>query len=108
MPEIDDFGVVSINTALTRRFKLRAQVAVPAPVLTSVGAFSQNATYGKDFEFDADGAGDLPADFALAGDGPTIAGITGGVTVVFKTAEKQALGQHNDWSAGGEHAPSAA
>lgn len=104
---LSDFGVVSISTALTRNFKLRKQVEVPEPVLTSVGAFHQNSTYGPDYLFEADGAGDLPADFALADAGPTISGLSGGVSVVLRVGEGQALGRHNTWSASGEHAPGA-
>jgi hypothetical protein len=108
MPELDDFGIVSIDTALTRRFKLRAMVEVPEPVLDEVGEFHQNAAYGKDFVFEAEGSGDLPADFAIGGNGTDIDGLSGGVTVVLRGGEKQTLGRHNDWSASGEHAPNAA
>lgn len=104
---LSDFGIVSISTALTRNFKKRKTVEVPDPVLNEDGEFHQNATYGADFAFEADGSGDLPADFALAGDGPTIAGLSGGATVVLRIGESQAIGRHNDWSASGEHAPSA-
>lgn len=104
---LSDFGVVSISTALTRDFKLRKQVEVPEPVLTSVGAFHRNETYGVDYTFEANGAGDLPADFALADDGPAISGLSGGVSVVLRVGEGQALGRHNGWTASGEHAPGA-
>lgn len=107
MPSLTDFGIVSIATALTKRFKLRVMTEVPEPVLDEGGEFNTNSTYGVDYEFEADGSGDLPADFALADTGPTIAGITGGVTVVLRAGESQALGRHNEWNGSGEHAPSA-
>lgn len=108
MAQLSDFGIVSIGTALTRRFKLRTMVEVPEPVLNEAGEFRQNATYGAgDYTFDAEGAGDLPGDFAIGGGGPAIDGLTGGVSLVLRVGEKQSLGRHNEWTASGEHAANA-
>lgn len=105
MPSLSDFGIVSIATALTRRFKLRKEVTMAEPALTSAGLFSKAGTYGGDYVFEAEGNGDLPADFAVAGAGANITGLSGGTTLVLSAGEKQGVGRHNEWSASGEHAP---
>lgn len=106
MASLSDFGIASISTALTKRFKLRKMVEVPEPVLDEAGLFEQNATYGVEFGIEAEGSGDLPADFAVATDGPTtIAGISGGTTVINQVGESQAIGRHNEWTASGQNAP---
>lgn len=107
MPSLSDFGIVSVDTALVKNFKLRKSVEMPEPVLTSAGLFNKAGTYGGDFVFEADGSGDLPADFDLAGGGPSgnISGLSGGTTVVLNVGERQGIGRHNEWSANGEHAP---
>jgi hypothetical protein len=107
MPALSDFGIVSIATALTKNFKLRKTVEIADPVLSIEGEFVQNATYGPDYTFEADGSGDLPADFALADTGPTITGLSGGISLVLAASESQAVGRHNEWRASGEHAPAA-
>lgn len=107
MASLSDFGIASIDTALTRRFKLRHQLQTGEVVLDEVGAFHHQCAYNEEVMFEAEGAGDLPSDFALAGGGPTIAGVTGGVTLVDSTGRRQRTGQANEWSAGGEHAAGA-
>ena len=57
MPSLSDFGIVSIATALTRRFKLRKEVTMAEPALTSAGVFSKAGTYGGDYVFEAEGNG---------------------------------------------------
>jgi hypothetical protein len=108
MPALDTFGIQSISTALTRQFRLRKTVQTGDVVLTSVGAFNHLCAYNEEYMFDGEGSGDLPADFALAGAGPTISGLSGGITVIDSTGERQRTGQPNDWTASGEHAPDAA
>lgn len=107
MADLDDFGIVSIATAFTRKFGLKNTLQETPVVLTEVGEFSTAWAFNEEYMFDAEGAGDLPADFALAGVGPTITGLTGGVTLIDKAGEGQKVGEANGWSASGEHAPAA-
>lgn len=107
MADLDSFGIVSIDTALTRKFSVKNSLQETPVVLTSEGAFSHAFGFGEEWMFDAEGAGDLPADFALAGVGPTVAGLTGGVSLIDKAGESQSVGNANGWTASGEHAPSA-
>lgn len=107
MADLTSFGIVSVSTALTRRFTLRKEVEEGNVALTAGGEFSHACTYGPKYMFDVEGNGDLQADFALAGSGPTIAGLTGGVTLVESTGKSQRMGNPNEWSASGEHAPDA-
>jgi hypothetical protein len=107
MATIDAFGIQSINTALTRQFRLRKSVQTGDPVLTNVGAFHHQCAFNEEFMFEAEGSGDLPADFALASAGPTISGLSGGITIVDSVDERQTVGNPNEWSASGEHAPDA-
>lgn len=107
MAALDDFGIVSIDTALTAQFNLKNTLQETPPVLDEGGEFSNAWAFKEEYMFEAQGAGDLPADFALAGAGPTIAGLTGGVTLIDKAGEGQKVGEANGWTAGGEHAPQA-
>lgn len=107
MADLDDFGIVSITTAFTSEFKLANSVQTTPAVLTEAGLFSSRWAFGEEYMFEAKGAGDLPADFALAGVGPAIAGLTGGVTVIEKAGEGQKVGESNGWTGSGEHAPQA-
>lgn len=107
MADLDDFGISSIDTAFTRQFNLKNTLQETPPVLTEVGEFSAAWAFNEEYMFDAEGAGHLPADFALAGAGPTIAGLTGGVTLIDKAGEGQKVGEANGWTASGEHAPAA-
>lgn len=107
MADLDSFGIVSISTALTKKFTVKNSLQETPVVLTSAGAFSTAFAFGEEFMFDAEGAGDIPADFALAGAGPTIAGLTGGVSLIDKAGESQSVGNANGWTASGEHAPAA-
>ena len=108
MATIDAFGIQSISTALTRQFRLRKTVQTSDVVMTSVGAFHHGCAYQEEYMFEGEGSGDLPSDFALASVGPTISGLSGGITIVDSTGERQRTGQPNDWTASGEHAPDAA
>lgn len=108
MATIDAFGIQSISTALVSQFRLRKTVQTGDVVLTSVGAFHHGCAYNEEFMFDGEGSGDLPSDFALASAGPTISGLTGGITVIASANESQSTGSPNSWTAGGEHAPDAA
>lgn len=107
MADLDDFGIVSIETALTSKFTLKNKLQGTPAVLTEGGEFAHKFAWGEEYMFDAEGAGDLPADFALAGAGPTIAGLTGGVTLIDQAGEGQKLGDANGWTGSGEHAPQA-
>lgn len=107
MADLDDFGIVSIDTAFTSQFKLQNTLQETPPVLSEAGEFTNAWAFKEEYMFDAQGAGDLPADFALAGAGPTIAGLTGGVTLIDKAGESQKVGEANGWTATGEHAPDA-
>jgi hypothetical protein len=107
MADLDDFGIASISTALVSKFTTKNTLQETEPVLTSVGAFSTGFAYGEEWMFDSEGAGDLPADFALAGVGPTVSGLTGGVQLIDKAGESQSVGSANGWTASGEHAPDA-
>ncbi|MEO0415008.1 MAG: hypothetical protein AAF226_08665 [Verrucomicrobiota bacterium] len=107
MAALDDFGIVSISTALTKKFSLRHQLEESEVVLTEAGEFHHACTHDCHYTFDADGAGDFPVDFGIATAGPTIAGLAGGVTIVDQTGERQKSGEPNEWSASGEHAPMA-
>ncbi len=107
MADLDDFGIVSIDTAFTRQFSLRNSVQATPVVLDETGEFAHGFTFKEEWMFDAEGAGDLPADFALAGVGPTIAGLTGGVTLIDKAGESQKVGEAAGWKGSGEHAPAA-
>lgn len=107
MADLTDFGIVSIDTSLTRQFRLQKQLQETDAVLESDGSFETAFGYGAEYLFEAEGAGDLPADFALAGVGPEIDGLTGGVQVIDRTGESQSVGSANGWTAGGEYAPDA-
>jgi len=107
MADLDDFGIVSIDTAFTRKFSLRNTLQETPVVLDETGEFAHAFAFNEEYMFDAEGAGDLPADFALAGVGPTIAGLTGGVTLIDKAGESQKVGEANGWTGSGEHAPQA-
>lgn len=105
MPDLDDFGITSIETAFTEEFKLADSVQTTPAVLTEVGQFSKRWAFGEEYLFEAKGAGDLPADFALGEGGPAIAGLTGGVIIIDKAGEGQKVGEANGWTGSGEHAP---
>lgn len=105
MADLDDFGIASISTALVSKFTTKNSLQETDVVLTTVGAFSTAFAYNEEWMFDAEGAGDLPADFALAGVGPTVAGLTGGIQLIDKAGESQSVGSANGWTASGEHAP---
>lgn len=107
MATIDSFSIVSIATALTTQFKLRHQLTEGDVVLDEDGVFAHACAYNEEVFFEAEGAGDLPADFGLASGGPTIVGVSGGVSLIDSGDERQRSGQPNEWSASGEHAPSA-
>jgi len=107
MPSLDDFGIVSIDTAFTRQFALRNTLQETPVVLDETGEFAHAFAFKEEYMFDAEGAGDLPADFALASTGPAIAGLTGGVSVIDKAGEGQKVGDAAGWKASGEHAPAA-
>lgn len=108
MADLDTFAIQSIDTALTKTFTLRKTIQVGDVVLDEVGKFEHACGFQEEYMFEADGCGDIPADFALAGVGPTIAGLSGGITVVDGTGERQRVGAPNEWTASGEHAPDAA
>ena len=107
MAALDDFGIDSISTALTAEFKVVRSLSEGDVVLTEVGLFSHACAYNEEVMFEGNGYGTLPADFALAGAGPTVTGLTGGVSVIDGTNLRQRTGQPNEWSATGEHAPDA-
>lgn len=108
MADLDTFGIQSISTALVRQFRRRTTLQTGDVVLTSVGAFNHACAYNEEHFFEAEGNGDLPADFAIASAGPTISGLSGGISIVDSASERQRTGQPNDWSASGEYAPDAA
>lgn len=105
MAALDDFGIVSIDTALTRQFKLTRSLSLGDVVLTEAGLFNHACAYNEEVMFEAEGSGDLPSDFGLAGAGPTVSGLSGGVSLVDSTGESQTTGNPNEWTASGEHAP---
>ena len=105
MADLDDFGIVSISTALTRQFKLTQSLSQGDVVLTEVGLFHHACAYNEEVMFEAEGYGDLPNDFGLAGAGPTVAGLSGGVSLIDSAGKSQRTGNPNEWTAGGEHAP---
>lgn len=107
MADLDDFGIASISTALTSQFTLRNTLQESEVILDEDGLFHHACAYGEEWMFEAEGAGDIPADFALAGSGMTIVGVTGGVTVVDSSGERQQTGQANRWTGSGEIAPDA-
>lgn len=107
MAGLSDFGITSIDTSFTRQFKLTKTIQETDAVLDYDGTFATAYGYNEEIVFEAEGAGDAPADFALGGAGPTIAGLTGGVTVIDRVGESQSVGSANGWSASGEHAPDA-
>ena len=76
-------------------------------MLTEDGLFHHGCTYNEEYFFDGEGAGDLPVDFAVASAGPAIAGLAGGVSIVDRAGKRQRVGQSNEWSGSGEHAPNA-
>ncbi len=104
-----DYGIVSIDTATTAKFSLRKKVEAGTPHLNLVGEFVGNVAKKLLWMISAEGTGDLPADFAVAGNGPeTITGISGGVTLIESSEETQTNdGEPNKWSASGVNAPSA-
>ncbi|HRQ87680.1 MAG TPA: hypothetical protein PLA50_02715 [Bacteroidia bacterium] len=105
---LEDYGIVSISTALVTKFTKRKKVEPGTPVLTSIGAFVQNIAKKLMWEISAEGVGDLPADFTVAGDGPSVSGISGGVTIVEEAEESQTSdGEPSKWSAKAVTAPSA-
>ncbi len=108
MADLDTFGIQSVSTALVRQFRRRTTTQQGDVVLTSVGVFNHACTYNRENFFEAEGSGDLPADFAIASAGPTISGLTGGISIVDSVSERQRTGQANDWTAGGEYAEDAA
>ncbi len=106
---LSDYGIVSISTASTASLSLRKKVEAGTPHLDLVGKFVGNIAKKLLWEIRAEGTGDLPADFALAGSGPAeIAGISGGVTVIESVEETQTNdGEPNKWTASGVNAPNA-
>lgn len=107
MADLDDFGVSSIDTALTRQFKLTHSLTKGDVVLTEVGLFHHACAYNEEVMFEGEGFGDLPADFGLAGAGPTITGLSGGVSLVDSIGRAMRTGNPNEWSGSGEHAGAA-
>jgi|GEM_PF-2667890 len=108
MATLDSFGIASIDTALTQKFTMTNSVQTGDVVLDEAGLFEHKCAYGEEWMFNVDFSGDLPTDFALASSGPTIVGLTGGVTLIDKVSRSQSSGSANSGSASGEHAPNAA
>lgn len=103
---ISDYGIVSIETALTTKFSKRKKVEPGTPVLSNGGTFVTNVAKGLSWDISAEGAGDLPADFTVGGAGPTIDGLSGGSTIIEEADETQTNdGEPNRWTAKGVHAP---
>lgn len=107
MAALDDFGIDSIDTALTSEFKVIRSLSESDVVTTEAGLFSHACAYNEEVMFEASGYGSLPTDFALAGVGPTVSGLTGGVSLIDSTSLRQRVGQPDEWSATGEHAADA-
>jgi hypothetical protein len=107
MADLDDFGIVSIDTALTSQFKLTRSLSQGDVVLTEAGLFHHACAFNEEVMFEAEGYGDLPSDFGLASAGPTVSGLSGGVSLVDTAGQSQRTGNPNEWSASGEHAPDA-
>lgn len=105
MAALSDFGIVSINTALTKKLTIRHQLEEADVVMTEAGEFHHACTHDCHYTFDAEGSGDFPVDFDIATAGPTIAGLSGGVQIVDKIQMSQKAGSPNEWSASGELAP---
>ena len=105
---LEDYGITSVSTALVSKLTRRKKVEPGTPVLTSEGAFHTNVAKNPIFEIEAEGFGDLPGDFALGSGGPTVVGISGGITIIEEAEESQAaLGDPNKWTAKAVNAPSA-
>lgn len=103
-----DYGIVSISVATTAKFSKRKKVEAGTPHLNLDGTFGGNVAKKLLWMLSAEGTGDLPADFAIGGTPPTVAGITGGITLIEQSEETQTNdGEPNKWSASGVNAPSA-
>ncbi len=105
---LEVFGIGAIETAEVEEFRLAKELGVVgSPVLDSDGTFLRNNAAGVQWPFTVRGKGDLPADFVEGSAGPTIDGLTGGVTLVEEAEENQNMGEESSWSASGLHAPNA-
>jgi len=76
-------------------------------VTESNGAFHAAEAYDPTHNFSAKGMGDIPVAYALAGAGPAIAGITGGVSIITDLEEGNKNDGHNNWGMSGSHFPGA-
>lgn len=104
---LSDYGIVSISTPSTAKYSKRKKVEPGTPHLNLVGQFVGNVAKKLHWLINAEGTGDHPADFALAGAGPTDAALTG--KTIIESVEKSQTndGEPNKWTASGVHAPNA-
>lgn len=105
--QLGDFAITSISTARTTQVRLKHMVEVGEVTLDEDGEAVENVTYGELWEFSIDGTGDLPADGAIGGAGPSIAYVTGGISLVESTDENEEVGRSSTWSFSGVNAPNA-
>lgn len=103
-----DYGIVSITVPTTAKFSKRKKVEAGTPHLNLDGTFAGNVAKKLLWLVNAEGTGDLPADFTIGGTPPTVTGFTGGVLLFENTEETQTNdGEPNKWTASGTYAPSA-
>lgn len=103
-----DYGITSIATATTSKLTKRKKVEPGTPRRHLNGTFAGNVTKKLHWLINAEGTGPLPADFALAGGGPEVVGISGGVTIVEQVEETQTNdGEPSKWTASAVNAPGA-
>ncbi len=104
---LSDYGIVSIDTPSTAKYTKRKKVEPGTPHLNLVGQFVGNVAKKLHWLINAEGTGELPADFAAGGAGPADEGLTG--KTIIETAEETQTndGEPSKWTASGVNAPGA-
>ena len=96
---LDAVGIQSITVSNVENSNLKKSVSVSTPVRASTGGFHAAEAFNPVFDGSIKAKGDLPAAFLLGSDGDlTVAGITGGKTMILDLEEMEKNDDHNGYS----------
>lgn len=103
----DAVGLQSVDETLAQSFDIEKSVE-SAIVQDQLGAFNTGKTFDPVFDFTLSGSGDIPAALVIASNGSlTIAGVTGGVTILTRVRETNKNVDWNSWETSGKNFPNA-
>lgn len=103
----DAVGLQSVDETLAQSFDIEKSVE-SAIVQDQLGAFNTGKTFDPTFDFTLAGSGDIPAALVIASDGDlTIAGISGGITILTRVKEGNKNVDFNNWEVSGKNFPGA-